>query len=140
MPPLFTAIAVPFHVPADMLPRVVMFVEPAQVDSAVFSTLFNASVVFRFTVDVPANEPVPFAYNTSPRVYELSPVPPRFTASVPIHEGVKVCVSPVDVTVRPMFVSDDVANVCDAPVWNDEYCAPREVIPPPAPASAPQAN
>ena len=48
--------------------------------------------------------------------------------------------SPDEVMVSPMLVSDEVAKVCDEPVWNDEYCAPIAVIPPPAPASAPQLN
>jgi hypothetical protein len=48
--------------------------------------------------------------------------------------------SPAEVMVTPMLVSDEVAKVCDEPVWDDEYCAPIAVIPPPAPASAPQLN
>ncbi len=82
-------------------------------------------------------------------------VPPRETplivefvrpvlSNVPVIDGVNVCVSPDDVitsfVVSPLNATDDVANVCDAPVWNDEYCAPIDVIPPPAPASAPQVN
>lgn len=52
---------VPFHVPLVMLPRVAILVEPVHVERAVFSTLLSPSVVFRFAVDVPAREPVPFA-------------------------------------------------------------------------------
>lgn len=65
------------------------------------------------------------------------PVPPRPAARVPVQVEVKVWVSPDAVMVRPMLVSDEVAKVCVAPVW---YCptGPSEVIPPPAPASAPQ--
>ena len=48
--------------------------------------------------------------------------------------------SPAEAIERVMFVSDVVAKVCDAPFWNEEYCAPIAVIPPPAPASAPQEN
>jgi hypothetical protein len=44
-----------------VLPRVVKFVEPAQVERAVFSTLFNPSVVFKFAVEVPESDPVPLA-------------------------------------------------------------------------------
>ena len=51
-----------------------------------------------------------------------------------------MCVSPDEVIVRVRLLPEEVANVCDAPVWKEEYCAPREVIPPPAPASAPQPN
>ena len=58
---------------------------------------------------------------TQPWEKEEAPVPPRSTASVPVHDGVKVCVSPEEVIVRRMLVSDDVASVCDAPVWKVEY-------------------
>ncbi len=39
VPPLATVMAVPLQVPVAMVPRVVMFEEPTQVESAVFSTL-----------------------------------------------------------------------------------------------------
>ena len=67
-----------------MVPRVVIFVVPAQVERAVFSTLLRAREVFRFAVVVPAKVPVPLAYMTSPRVYAVNPVPPRLTANVPV--------------------------------------------------------
>ena len=38
VPPFARLMVVPFHVPVAMVPRVVMFEEPAQVESAVFST------------------------------------------------------------------------------------------------------
>ena|SRR5438445_33597 len=43
------------------VPNVVRLEEPAQVERAVFSTLFRARVVFRFAVEVPEREPVPLA-------------------------------------------------------------------------------
>ena len=46
VPPLATAIVVPFHVPAVMVPNVVMLVDPAHVDNAVFSTFANPTSVF----------------------------------------------------------------------------------------------
>ncbi len=49
-------------------PRVMMLVDPAQVDSAVFSTLFRARLLLRLAVVVPARVPVPDAYTRSPRV------------------------------------------------------------------------
>jgi hypothetical protein len=53
--------AVPFQVPEVMVPKVVMFVEPAQVERAVFSTLFKERVALRLAVEVPASVPVPEA-------------------------------------------------------------------------------
>src|SRR3989344_1588174 len=83
----------------------------------------------------------PEAYIKSPDVNDVSPVPPRPTAREPAHTGVNVCVSPAEVMVNWRFVSGlPVANVCDEPVWNEEYCAPSAVMPPPAPASAPHEN
>lgn len=78
---------------------------------------------------------------------ELLIVPPfmvrssatRPSASVPLHVGVNVCTLPLEVMVRPIFVSLDVAKVCDAPVCNWPV-APSEVSPPPAPASDPHSN
>ena len=61
VPPLLTAIVVPPQVPEVIVPSVVKFAEPAQVDRAVFSTLFKARVVLRFGVLVPARVPVPEA-------------------------------------------------------------------------------
>ena len=48
---------------------------------------------------------------SEPSVMLERPVPPRATASVPIHVGVKVCVSADEVMVRPKLVSEDVAKV-----------------------------
>ncbi len=76
--------------------------------------------------------------NSEEEAIVASPVPPRVAVSVPVHVGVNVWVSPLEVMVRPRLVSDDVANVCEEPVWKLEYCAPSAVMPPPAPASAPQ--
>ena len=45
-----------------------------------------------------------------------SPVPPRVAANVPSHCEVKVWVEPLEVMVRPMFVSDEVAKVWVAEV------------------------
>ena len=36
----------PFHVPVAIVPNVVKFVEPVQVDNVVFSTLFKLKSVF----------------------------------------------------------------------------------------------
>ena len=44
-----------------IVPSVMRLVDPAQVERAVFSTLFKARVVLRFEVDVPASVPVPEA-------------------------------------------------------------------------------
>lgn len=44
VPPFAIAIAVPVHVPVVIVPRVVRFVLPAQVDRAVFSTLPNPTL------------------------------------------------------------------------------------------------
>ncbi len=49
-------------------------------------------------------------------VTEARPVPPLPTARVPTHEGVKVWMSPLDMMLRFIFVSDEVAKVCDDPV------------------------
>ena len=61
VPPSATAMSVPFQTPVAMVPSVVRFVEPAQVESAVFSTRFKARVVLRFAVEVPARVVAPEA-------------------------------------------------------------------------------
>ena len=61
VPPLVLPIAVPFQTPVPIVPSVVRLVEPAHVESAVFSTLPRASVALRFAVVVPASVPVPDA-------------------------------------------------------------------------------
>ena len=58
--------------------------------------------------------PVAFPERIPERV--LEPVPPRETASVPIHVGANVWVSPAEVMMRPRLVSEEVANVCVLPV------------------------
>ena len=58
--------------------------------------------------------PVAFPERIPERV--LEPVPPRETASVPIHVGANVWVSPAEVMTRPRLVSEEVANVCVLPV------------------------
>ncbi len=49
------------------------------------------------------------------------PVPPRAIERKPVKYGAKVCTSPAEVMVRPMFASDEVAKVCVEPVCADEY-------------------
>ncbi len=71
VPPLFTEIVVPPQTPVAIVPRVVIFVEPTQVDKAVFSTLFKAIEVLRLAVDV-AERVEPFVeYNTPPESQEV---------------------------------------------------------------------
>ena len=76
MPPLATAIVVPFQTPVPIVPSVVKFVEPAQVVRAVFSTLFKARVALRLAVVVEVIADVPFPTRTLPRVCVVAPVPP----------------------------------------------------------------
>ncbi len=53
VPPLVTPTAVPDHVPVVIVPRVVIFVVPAHVESAVFSTADRpTSVLVRTTAHV----------------------------------------------------------------------------------------
>ena len=61
VPPLLTAMVSPLQVPAVTVPKVTRLVEPAQVDKAVFSTLFKAKVVLRLAVEVPAKVAAPEA-------------------------------------------------------------------------------
>jgi hypothetical protein len=61
VPPFETPMVFALQVPVVTVPKVMRFVEPAQVESAVFSTLFNASVDFKLAVDVPESDPVPLA-------------------------------------------------------------------------------
>jgi hypothetical protein len=77
--------------------------------------------------------------SSPPSETDASPVPPRATASCPTQPGMKVCVSLSEVILRVIFVSEDVANVCVAPVCH-EPDTPRAVIPvpPSPPASSPQ--
>jgi hypothetical protein len=79
VPPFATPMVLPFHVPEVIVPSVVMLLDPAQVDRAVFSTLFSASDAFRFAVLVPASVVAPEAYSRSPGVYDVRPVPPYTT-------------------------------------------------------------
>ena len=65
--------------------------------------------------------PVPPFEPTRPYENEDAPVPPRSTASVPCQSGVKVWVSPAEMMVRPMLLSDDVAKVWVEPVCDGEY-------------------
>jgi hypothetical protein len=59
VPPLATAIVVPFHVPAVMVPNVVMLVDPAHVDNAVFSTFAKPTSAFVTADQTGAAEIVP---------------------------------------------------------------------------------
>ena len=53
VPPFARAIVVPFHVPVVIVPRVVIFEEPAHVESAVFSTFHShTSLLVRTTAHV----------------------------------------------------------------------------------------
>ena len=99
VPPFTRLMAVPFHVPVAMVPRVVIFEEPAQVERAVFSTLLNptspftsiTTPVFPATevtgaagIVVQLNEPaVAPAVNTLP----LFVVPVAGTCKFPSPEG-----------------------------------------------------
>ena len=60
-------------------------------------------------------QPVPLVLPTKSwfAVTEEIPVPPRPEASTPDQVEVNVCALPDEVMVRPMFVSDEVANVCE---------------------------
>ena len=84
VPPWSTATVVPCHVPAVMVPTVVMLLVPAHVDSVVFSTRSRASVALRFAVVVPARVFASDAYSTFPCVYVVRPVPPLPTVNVPV--------------------------------------------------------
>ncbi len=56
--------------------------------------------------------PAPFPRRSCPYDGVLpSPVPPRDTARVPTHDGVKVCVLPLEVIATLMFASVVVAKV-----------------------------
>ena len=57
---MVSATAVPLHVPVAIVPNVVMFVEPAKVEIAVFSTLFNDKSVFTSVALLPSK---PLAVN-----------------------------------------------------------------------------
>ena len=59
---------------------------------------------------------------------------------MPIHVGVNVWMLLSDVMVRPMFVSEVVASVCDEPICGAEYCAMILAKPEVEPASVPQEN
>jgi hypothetical protein len=61
VPPLAIAIVPALQVPEVIVPKVARFAEPAQVERAVFSTLFKARVALRLAVVVPAKVPVPEA-------------------------------------------------------------------------------
>lgn len=59
VPPLATAIVVPLQVPVEIVPSVVMFVDPAQVDKAVFSTLLKPTSVLVTVSQAGAADTVP---------------------------------------------------------------------------------
>ena len=64
MPHLIALIAVPCQTPVAIVPTVVMLAEPAQVDNAVFSTLFKLKSVFTSTKVLLSNPlAVNFAYS-----------------------------------------------------------------------------
>ena len=94
---------------------------------------------YKGEVEVETND-VPFQYKSVlGTANEDALVPPRATDNVPVQDGENVCVSPLEVIERSMLVSEVVASVWVAPVWNDEYCAPRPLMPvPDPPASTPQ--
>ena len=63
------------------------------------------------------NVPAPLVMRTVEEApTEDKPVPPLPTANVPNHEGVNICVSPLEVMVKSRFVSLEVAKVWVAPV------------------------
>jgi hypothetical protein len=101
-------IAVPFHTPEVIVPKVMRLVPPAHVDRAVFSTLFNAKEFFKFAVVVPASDPVPFAYRRSPTVYEDKPVPPDDTPSGAFKESEPTVNAPIFPFVAKRFVDEAV--------------------------------
>ncbi len=55
-----SAIVVPFQVPDDIVPKVVILVVPSQVLNAVFSTLFKLKSVFTSAILLPS---IPVAVN-----------------------------------------------------------------------------
>ena len=81
VPPLAAAIVVPFQVPLVIVPSVVRLVEPAQVERAVFSTLFKSMEALRLVVVVLVIAPVPFPTKTWPTPRVVAPVPPLATVS-----------------------------------------------------------
>ena len=81
VPPEVAAMVVPFQVPLVIVPRVVRFAEPAQVESAVFSTLFKSMEALRLVVVVLVIAPVPFPTKTWPAPRVMAPVPPLATVS-----------------------------------------------------------
>ena len=110
VPPFDTPIAVAFHTPVPIVPSVVKFVEPVQVDRAVFSTRLSPKVVLRLAVVVPVKVVAPEAYKTSPKVQEANPVPPFATDSVPAETTPETAdnapVSDVASVVAPVTVSE----------------------------------
>src|SRR5690606_23077134 len=78
------SMSVPCHTPVPIVPSVVIFDEPAQVLSAVFSTLLSPSVALRFAVVVAVIAPVPLPTRMLPAVSEVAPIPPRATVRVPV--------------------------------------------------------
>ena len=88
VPPLATATAVPCQVPAVIVPSVVRFVLPAQVDTAVFSTLPRPRLVR--AVEALAKSPrfadfwaAPVILLSSPAATVLAAVPTFSTAAPP---------------------------------------------------------
>lgn len=134
VPPLATAIVVPVHVPDVIVPNVVMLVDPAHVDNAVFSTFANPTSVFVTTdhagaadavpvpvcdkncfvvVILPANlaaAPPVVAYIVSPNVVIglVKPVPDG-AAHVPSARK-KLVVPPPDAGAKPFNADVNVSN------------------------------
>ncbi len=74
------------------------FVEVAEVEVERVKTAVEAVVA-----------PIEVLFIVPPEIVKLSAT--LASAKVPVQVGVKVCTSPLEVIVRPMFVSDEVANV-----------------------------
>ncbi len=66
VPPFPIPIVVAFQVPVPMVPRVVIFVEPVQVDNAVFSTLFNERSVLVVEASSNCTAPLPLDLPSTP--------------------------------------------------------------------------
>lgn len=118
VPPFATAISVPLQAPAAIVPTVVMFVVPAHVERAVFSTLFKERTVFVVAALSTSGAPVPAVSRPKKESVAMSAILASVTAlfaivaaKLPVPLPVT---SPVSVIVwSPVFVPLTVA-VADA--------------------------
>lgn len=76
-----------------------------------------AVLIVRWEPEVPEPESGESATTADSLAFHVAAEEIRASANVPIHVGVKVCVSVPVVMVKPMLVSLEVASVCVAPVW-----------------------